>query len=168
MYHVSYYICNPSSEQITILLKNDTILKSTAAPEIWCTWASIKRQYFNFFHENILCVSLVWFCSYNYLTQQAFEYAAISLELQIWNFTYLNGFLLWVRLKTGISGPPPPPPNFGAIAYWSRAFVCNTSRLLIGRELAQLPLAGNYCQCFSLRTASDASTTCLRLGTVRF
>ena len=42
------------------------------------------------------------------------------------------------------------------------------SRLLIGRELVQLPLAGNYCHCFSSRTASDASTACLRLGTVHF
>ena len=32
----------------------------------------------------------------------------------------------------------------------------NRSRLHIGRELAKLPLAGNYCHCFSLRTASDA------------
>ena len=37
----------------------------------------------------------------------------------------------------------PPPINFGPIAYWSRGFVFNRSRLLIGRELAQIPLAGN-------------------------
>ena len=55
----------------------------------------------------------------------------------------------------------PPPLDFGAIAYWSRAFVCNISRLLIGRELA-LDLG------FSSRTASDATTTCSRLRTVHF
>ena len=33
----------------------------------------------------------------------------------------------------------------------SRGFVSNRSRLLIGRELAQLPLAWNYCHCFSSR-----------------
>ena len=49
-----------------------------------------------------------------------------------------------------------------------RGFVSNRSRLLIGRELAQLPLAGNYGHCFSSRTASDASTTCSRMGTVHF
>ena len=66
-------------------------------------------------------------------------------------------------------GPPPHTSlDFGAIAYWSRAFLCNRLRLLIGRELAQLPLAGNYCHCFSSRTASDASTACSRLMTVHF
>ena len=52
-----------------------------------------------------------------------------------------------------------PPLNFGAIAYWSREFVCNRSRLLIGRELT-LDLGLGHCHCFSSRDASDASTTC--------
>ena len=62
----------------------------------------------------------------------------------------------------------PPPPGFWNDCYWSRGFWNDRSRLLIGRELAQLPLAGNYCHCFSSRTASDASTACSRLGTVHF
>ena len=42
----------------------------------------------------------------------------------------------------------PPPIDFGTIAYWSRGFWYNRSRLLIGRELA-LDLG------FSSKTASD-------------
>ena len=46
---------------------------------------------------------------------------------------------------------------FGPIAYWSRGFVSDRLRLLIGWELA-LDLGLGHCHCFSSRTTSHNRT----------
>ena len=67
--------------------------------------------------------------------------------------------MIRLRLKTGISVPP--TPGFVTIAI-GREHSGTIDRGFSLVESVQLPLAANYCHCFSSRTASDASTACLR------